>query len=103
MATWIRLGDAAAGVVDAPATPGVGERALQATTFVKLRRVPNGPGATIHVDAAIAAPDAPGRWALVVDVFDDVDGSFAALGSMPAVSLFEVFAAVPPAAAIAVN
>lgn len=101
VATWIRLGDSASGPVDAPAPPGVGERALTAATVVELRRVPLGPGATTLVDATIAAPDTRGRWALVVDVFDDVDGSFAALGSRPAVGLFEVFAAVPPAAAIA--
>ena len=37
-------------------------------------------------------PKAAGRWALVIDIVDDVAGSYAALGSAPAVALFEVVA-----------
>ena len=42
------------------------------------------------VDAKLLAPASPGAWALVVDIVDDVDGSFAALGSAPAVQVFEL-------------
>jgi len=58
-----------------------------------LGRVPLAPGGRVQLDGAVMAPDAPGTWALVVDVVDDVDGSFAALGSMPAVHTFFVVAA----------
>ena len=37
-------------------------------------------------------PKEVGRWALVIDIVDDVAGSYAALGSAPAVALFEVVA-----------
>jgi hypothetical protein len=59
----------------------------------ELRRVPLAPGRLVQVSAEILAPDAPGTWALVIDVVDDVDGSFAALGSAPAVHEFLVVAA----------
>ena len=57
-----------------------------------LGRVPLVPGRTVRVEGGIAAPESPGTWALVVDVVDDVDGSFAALGSAPAAQSFIVVA-----------
>ena len=45
------------------------------------------------VDGWLRAPLATGRWALVIDVVDDVDGSFAKLGSAPAVVILNV---MPP-------
>jgi hypothetical protein len=103
VATWIRL-DAVAGEPPADGVaPGVGERALRANTLITLRHVPIEPGETIRVDGAVQAPDAPGRWALVIDIVDDVEGSFAAAGSMPAVALVEVVTAVPPAADTSVD
>jgi hypothetical protein len=46
------------------------------------------------VTVELGAPGTAGVWALVVDVVDDVAGSFGALGSAPAVQVFEVLA--PP-------
>jgi hypothetical protein len=103
VATWIRLDQETGAPAAGEAAPGVGDRALRAGTFVALRRVPIEPGETIRVDAAVQMPDTPGRWALVIDIVDDVDGSFAVAGSKPAVAMFEVVAAVPPSAEIAVE
>jgi hypothetical protein len=52
--------------------------------------VPLAPGRMILVRGSVVAPQEVGRWALVVDIVDDVDGSFAALGSAPAVHVVEV-------------
>ena len=59
---------------------------------VVIGTVPLAPGEIVTVRDTIAAPAAVGRWALVVDVVDDVDGSYAALGSAPAVAPIEVVA-----------
>jgi hypothetical protein len=55
-----------------------------------LESLPLAAGQATTVEAAVMAPEQPGRWALAVDVVDDVAGSYAALGSAPAVVLFEV-------------
>ena len=60
---------------------------------VTLLRVPLDPGQLSRFRGELNVPTTPGRWALVVDVEDSVVGSFAALGSAPAVDVFEV---VPP-------
>ncbi len=57
---------------------------------VELKAVPLAPGKATTVKAELLAPGSPGVWALVVDVVDDVDGSFAALGSAPAVGVYGV-------------
>ena len=57
---------------------------------VELRSVPLAPGKLATIQVHLVAPDAPGAWALVVDVVDNVDGSFAKLGSAPAVQAFDV-------------
>ena len=75
MAHWIRL--------DGPADATTPDPA-------ELRSVPLAPGALATIQVRLVAPDAPGAWALVVDVVDNVDGSFAALGSAPAVQVFDV-------------
>ena len=59
---------------------------------IVLRDVPLETGERVLVSAHLPVPDTLGRWALVVDVEDDVDGSFAALGSAPDFALFEVVA-----------
>ena len=59
---------------------------------VELRRVPLTPGRLARISHTLVVPRELGRWALVVDVVDEVDGSYAALGSAPAVALFEVVA-----------
>ena len=59
---------------------------------VELQAVALGPGTRTTVTVELGAPGTAGAWALVVDVVDDVAGSFAALGSVPAVQMFEVLA-----------
>jgi hypothetical protein len=53
------------------------------------------PGETVRVHGDVRAPSTAGRWALVIDLVDDVDGSFAALGSAPAVVIYRVLGAGP--------
>jgi hypothetical protein len=65
---------------------------------VQLQAVPLAPGSLVAVPAKLVAPASPGAWALVVDVVDDVDGSFASLGSAPAVQAFQVVVSPRPAA-----
>ena len=60
---------------------------------VTLLRAPLDPGQLSRFRGELTVPTTPGRWALVIDVEDSVLGSFAALGSAPAVDVFEV---VPP-------
>ena len=48
-----------------------------------LERVPLDAGRRIDVDTAIRVPSQLGRWALALDIVDDVDGSFAKLGTEP--------------------
>jgi hypothetical protein len=95
VARWIRLDATSPDAGDARATSGVGKGAVEGPVGVEVRRVPLGPGATAHLKASVTAPAAPGRWALVIDIVDDLDGSFAALGSAPAVALFDVVPRVP--------
>lgn len=78
VAHWIRLDPVAAG--DDAAAPGP----------IELGAVPLEPGELAEVRATLQVPEALGAWALVVDIVDDVDGSFAALGSAPAAQRFEV-------------
>ncbi len=59
---------------------------------VELRAIALGPGTRTTVTVELGAPGTAGTWALVLDVVDDVAGSFAALGSAPAVQVFEVLA-----------
>ncbi|MCJ7712140.1 MAG: hypothetical protein MUQ32_15065, partial [Chloroflexi bacterium] len=63
---------------------------VMAPASVELRTVPLAPGKATTVKADLLAPGSPGIWALVVDIVDDVDGSFAALGSAPAVGVYGV-------------
>jgi len=55
-----------------------------------LGPVPLEPGEMVTVRHSLLVPATPGSWALVVDVVDDVDGSYAALGSQPAVAVIDV-------------
>ena len=75
VARWIPLDAPADAVAPAP---------------VELQAVPMTPGKAATVKADLIAPGSPGTWALVVDIVDDVDGSFAALGSAPAVAVYGV-------------
>jgi hypothetical protein len=80
--TWVRLDPSADGVADAEVrrTVDIGHIALE-------------PGRHTRVSTTLAVPAEPGRWALVVDVVDDIDGSFAAGGSAPGVAIFRVLPA----------
>ena len=75
VARWIPLDDSVDTALPAP---------------VEIQAVPLAPGSLVAVRAKLLAPALPGAWALVVDIVDGVDGSFAALGSAPAVQVFEL-------------
>ena len=60
--------------------------------LVKVEDLPLDAGGHIVIDTSIRAPSAMGRWALALDIVDDVSGSFAKLGSKPAVILVDVVA-----------
>jgi hypothetical protein len=48
-----------------------------------LRAVPLKPGAGVHAHLTVPTPSVPGRWALTLDIVDEISGSFAAGGSAP--------------------
>ncbi len=83
-ATWIPL--------DVPASELArgGDEERGPTAPIDLQRIELAPGRLARVRASLSVPQQAGRWALVVDVTDDVTGSFAALGSAPAVAVFAV-------------
>jgi hypothetical protein len=78
VARWVPLNDDIDGSSPEPVVLGI---------------VPLAPGEMVTVRNTLVAPSGVGRWALVIDVIDDVDGSYAALGSEPAVAEIEVVAA----------
>lgn len=80
---WIRLG------ADGQVIPTEDAAAAEP---VLLDAVPLAPGDMAELRAALKVPDELGTWALVTDVVDDVDGSYAALGSQPSVVVIEVVA-----------
>ena len=53
----------------------------------KVDEMPLDAGRHVVIDTAIRAPSAMGRWALALDIVDDVSGSYAKLGSKPAISI----------------
>jgi hypothetical protein len=57
--------------------------ATPAPAPVDLGFLPLAPGEALEIHATLATPTTPGRWTLVLDLVDDVDGSFAAHGSKP--------------------
>ncbi len=81
VARWIRLADAAGDPVDDTVVP---------PDAVELAPVPLAPGRRVVVDVSIQAPRTIGRWALAIDVVDDIDGSYAALGSEPGFTTLDV-------------
>jgi hypothetical protein len=93
-AHWIRLDAPAPG---APAagddTGGTGASGHRGDEAVTLLRVPLDPGKLTRFRGKLVVPSEAGTWALVVDVEDSIVGSFASLGSAPAVAVFQV---VPP-------
>ena len=81
IARWILLdaGDEANGTAETPDP-------------VVLANVELDPGELLTIRHSVRVPDGLGRWALVIDVVDDVDGAYSALGSQPAVAIIEVVA-----------
>jgi hypothetical protein len=57
---------------------------------IVLDALPLDPGQSAQLSATLDSPATPGTWALVIDVQDDLDGSYAVLGSAPGVQLFEI-------------
>jgi hypothetical protein len=70
---------------------------------ITLDQLPLAPGQSVAIAATIATPTGPGRWALMLDIVDDVDGSFAAHGSRPGAILVDLVAAVPRVTPVAVR
>ncbi len=95
VARWVPVDvPSPAGPAADPATGGTPPPQAPAIPVpVELSRLRLAPGRLVRIDADVVAPSTAGTWALVVDVMDDIDGSFAALGSAPAVQVFQVAAA----------
>jgi hypothetical protein len=95
VATWVLL--AATADASAPMTTG------RVPEPVALGALPLAPGTSSRIAASIATPTIPGQWALMLDIVDDADGSFAAHGSRPGailVDLVETIAGLTPVADI---
>jgi hypothetical protein len=78
-----------AGIIDITPAPSA---ARTIPLDVDLARAPLAPGDVTRIRHTLLVPQVEGRWALVVDLVDDVDGAFSALGSAPAVALFDIVA-----------
>jgi hypothetical protein len=89
-------GPVPAGTPETPAVAMIGDALSSVPASppaFELGRVALAPGGRVELSGEVPAPETPGTWALVVDVIDEVDGSFAALGSAPAVHVFVVVVA----------
>jgi hypothetical protein len=96
VATWVLLDRPGDGEVSGDAAPDAATAPGDAAAVplaIDLRELPLAPGALERIRETLVVPSEAGSWALVIDIVDDVAGSYAALGSAPAVALFEV---VPP-------
>ncbi len=89
IARWIPL-DIPAGDPEAGGADAAVAEALAAPDPVLVGEVPFAPGRRADLSANLAVPVTGGHWALAIDVVDDVDGSFAAGGSAPAVVVLDV-------------
>lgn len=81
--TWVPVAPAARGAAHDPAL---------APTVVNLGPASLAPGETLSLATTVAPPSHAGRWALVLQVTDDVGGSFATSGSAPSILFFDVVA-----------
>jgi hypothetical protein len=87
VATWVLVGPVGGGASH-PVAP-------IAPTAWNLDLLPLAPGERATVAFTIATPEAPGRWALMLDIVDDVNGSFAAHGSRPGSILVDLVDPLP--------
>lgn len=69
-----------------------GSRPVTAPAPIELGVVPLEPGGWMNIRATLLVPAEPGAWGLVIDLEDNLEGSFAALGSAPASRVYEVAA-----------
>jgi len=81
VARWIPIADA-----DGNPAADVAE----ALDPVLISRISLAPARSLVATASIRTPTATGRWAIVIDVVDDIDGSYAALGSRPGVGMLDL-------------
>jgi hypothetical protein len=98
VATWILV--AATPATRAGAVPGAVPGAAPgahaklvapvAPASAAVGPLPLVPGQRTTVTGSIATPVTPGRWMLVLDIVDDIDGSFASHGSRPAAILVDI-------------
>jgi hypothetical protein len=86
VATWVLV---------SPTDAGADPAGAVAPSPVTLDALPFAPGQSATIAATIATPSAPGRWALMLDIVDDIDGSFAAHGSRPGAILVDLVEAAP--------
>ncbi len=81
LARWIPL-------TDAEGSP-VGDTVVAPDPIV-LAAMPLAPGRRVLAEGSVQAPPTTGSWAIVIDIVDDVDGSYAALGSVPGYTIINV-------------
>ena len=89
-ATWIRVGG----------DPSEVREGDVRRVELRVGRLSLDPGRSTRLHETLPVPSTAGRWALVIDLVNDVDGSFAALGSAPAVAVYDVIG-VPDEAEVA--
>jgi hypothetical protein len=89
VARWIPVSVSAKQAV--PSIGGGGSNGVVPPLDV-IEKVPLDPGRRIDLDTTLRAPAALGKWALAIDVVDDITGSYAKIGSRPALVYLEVVA-----------
>ena len=90
--TWVLMSP-----TDGAAFPG----SVTVPDDMTIASVPLTPGQSATIAATIATPSEPGQWALMLDIVDDVDGSFAAHGSRPGAILVDLVEPVPVVSPVA--
>lgn len=91
VARWIPL-DAGVAAPTQAVGRTAGAKGTPIAALKTIERVPLDAGRRIDVDTAIRVPSQVGHWALALDIVDDVDGSFAKLGTEPSIMVFDIVA-----------